>query len=289
MFIQLTALVHKKRLLPSRRMSPHNRMLIFHWLPPHNPLLIPTKLRLLEPTMYSLQPMQPLLQRLTEPIVRLDLVREYRVTGAIIGRVENVQESRSGRLGLVCHVAVERDAAVAACEEGVEFGRSGGAVSVNDVQFGMALWTSARGMDVVASKIPAEVERFLERQIGEILVAECYYFPLSDEESELVFAGGVELVELHSRDFGADAWGELFDFAVIGEEVLEGWVGVFAVLGVGEGLQGRVLLAVVPGWEVFWVLGGVSDCFPGNRSRDLPLHLSFHLLPRFVSLLWANP
>lgn len=54
--------------------------------------------------------------------------------------------------------------------------------------------------------------------------------------------------------FGANAWGELFDLAAFWEEIFESVVGGFAVLNVGKWLQRGVFLAVVPRWEVLWVL-----------------------------------
>lgn len=85
---------------------------------------------------------------------------------------------------------------------------------------------------MVTSEIPAEVKGFLQWQIGKILIPKCNYFSLGNEESKLVLAGCIELAELHSRDFGADGGGELFDFAAFGEEILESWVCAFPVLGV---------------------------------------------------------
>lgn len=55
-------------------MRPHNRMLILHRLPPHNPTAIPAKLRLLKTRMYSLQTMQSLLEWLGQTVVRLNLI-----------------------------------------------------------------------------------------------------------------------------------------------------------------------------------------------------------------------
>lgn len=87
------------------------------------------------------------------------------------------------------------------------------------------LGRSGRLVDVRGAIVLAEVERFLDRQVGEVLVAEDYDFLLSDEESELVFAGLVEAAELDAGDFCADVCGEIRDLGV-DQEVPEGWVGI---------------------------------------------------------------
>lgn len=101
---------------------------------------------------------------------------------------------------------MKRRATVATSEEGVKLRGSRSPVPVNDVQFREAFGTSTRRMDVVPAKIPTEVESLLERQMGEVLVAERDHLALGDEESELVFAGSVELAELNAGDFRADGW-----------------------------------------------------------------------------------
>jgi len=107
----------------------------------------------------------------------------------------------------------------------------------------------------VASEVAAEVKCFLQWQIGEVLIPECNYLSLSNEKSKLILSRGSQFAELDSRDLGADGGGELLDFAAFGKEIFESWVCIFAMLSVGERFQGRVFLAMVPGWEVLRVLG----------------------------------
>jgi hypothetical protein len=109
-------------------------------------------------------------------------------------------------------------------------------------------------MGVVTPKIPAKVKGFLQWQIGKILIPKRHYFSLSNEESKLILAGCAELAQLHSSDLGTDAGGEFLDFTAFGEEIFESRVCAFAVLGVRERFQGRIFLAMVPGWEVLRIL-----------------------------------
>jgi hypothetical protein len=54
------------------------------------------------------------------------------------------------------------------------------------------------------------------------------------------------------------------DFDTGAQQVWESRVGVFAVLDVLVGLEGRVLLAMVPGREVMGILPRISDAVKEN-------------------------
>jgi hypothetical protein len=74
--------------------------------------------------------MQPLLQILAKPIIRLNLARKQRITSHLRG-IKDIQEGGSRGLGFIRNVRVPGDAGIAVCEEGFEI-VAGGAVAVND-------------------------------------------------------------------------------------------------------------------------------------------------------------
>jgi hypothetical protein len=74
--------------------------------------------------------MQPLLQILTKPIIRLNLVRKQRITSHLRG-IKDIQERGSRGLGFIRNVRVPGDAGIAVREEGFEI-VAGGAVSMDD-------------------------------------------------------------------------------------------------------------------------------------------------------------
>jgi hypothetical protein len=113
-------------------------------------------------------------------------------------------------------------------------------------------------MDMMAPKISPEIQGVLYGEGGEVLVAEGDDLALCDEEGELVFAFIGQFRELHTGDFGARGRGELLDLGAGEEQVGEGRVCVEAVLGVCEGFEGWVFLAVVPDGEVVGELGSLS-------------------------------
>jgi hypothetical protein len=109
-------------------------------------------------------------------------------------------------------------------------------------------------MDVVTSKVSSKVQGLLKWEISKVLIAECYHFALSDEESELVFSCWGEFAELNASHFGSDDWSEFLDLAAFGKEVLEGWICALSMLDVGEWLQFGVFLAFVPSREIGRIL-----------------------------------
>lgn len=175
-----------------------------------------------------------------------------------LGGVEDVEEGGSGGLRLVRDVGVPGYTAVATGEEVVELAFA--ADAVDEVDLGVALWGAGGRVDVVASKVAAEVEGIFDGEIRKVLIAECDDLALGDEEGELVLAGGGELAELHAADFGAGCGGQLGDFATLDKKILEGWVGANTVLYVLEWLERRILLVIVVYWKVVWVFccGGTS-------------------------------
>lgn len=66
-------------------MSPHQRVLIRHRLPSHNPAAASAIFGLLESRVHSLEPMQPLLESWRQAVVCLNLVDESGVTANLRG------------------------------------------------------------------------------------------------------------------------------------------------------------------------------------------------------------
>ena len=116
---ELTSSINIQRLLSGRRMRPDQRMFILDRLPPDHASPLARESRLFKPTMHGRQAMQPLLQALTQPVIRLDLACKQRVT-ANLGRVKDIQERNPRRLFLIADIGVPGYAAVAAREEGLE-------------------------------------------------------------------------------------------------------------------------------------------------------------------------
>lgn len=68
------------------------------------------------------------------------------------------------------------------------------------------------------------------------MVAEDDDLALGDKERELVLCGWGQLAQLDACYFGADGGCQLLDGGPFCEEVFEGWIGIFAVVNVREGL-----------------------------------------------------
>lgn len=85
-------------------------------LPPLDAASLQRGIDLLDSRVHGLQPVQPLLERLAQPLVRLDGIRKHGV--ATGGRhIKCVQEGGARRLLLVRDVRVPRDGARALREE----------------------------------------------------------------------------------------------------------------------------------------------------------------------------
>lgn len=72
------------------------------------------------------------------------------------------------------------------------------------MKFRNSFWGTAGGVDVVTTEVGTEFKGVFDRNVGEVLVAESYYFALGNEQSELITACGRELAELDATNFGAN-------------------------------------------------------------------------------------
>jgi len=185
---QLTSRIDIKRLLASRRMSSDDRVLILHWLPPYNSTTISAELRLLKSRVHRLQSVQPLLQRLRQTIVRLHLAGKQGIA-ADLRRVEKSQKCYSRGLSFVGNIGMPAHSTGAVSKERVDLAASW-SVTVHNVKLGVALWTAARRVDVMAAEIGTKVKLLLGWDIGKVLVTESYNLALGNEECELVSSCG---------------------------------------------------------------------------------------------------
>jgi hypothetical protein len=106
---------------------------------------------------------------------------------------------------------------------------------MHEMNFRIAFRSTRGRVNVVTTEVASNVKSFLNGQVREVLVPECYDLLLGDEESEFVFASVGKLAELNAVDFRSDVRGEISDLGVL-QEVGEGWIGVLAALGVLERL-----------------------------------------------------
>lgn len=233
-------------------MGAHDRVLVGDRLATHDAAALVAELGLFDARVDGLEAVEALLEGGREAVVGFNLVDEGGVAAGL-GGVEDVEEGRSGGLGLIGDVRVPGYAAVAAGEEVVQLALASDAV--HEVNLGVALGGAGGGVDVVAAEVATEVEGIFDGEIGKVLVAECDDLALGDEEGELVLASGGELAELHAADFRAGCGGQLGDFAALDKEILEGWVGANTMLYVLEWLERRVLLVIVIDWKIVWVFG----------------------------------
>ena len=264
----LTLRVDVNGLLAGHRMSADDGMLIDNRLAALDAAARRGSVDLLDTRVSRLQTMQALAEEGAEAVVRLGGVDKKGVTA---GRrvVEDVQESRSGRLLLVGNVRVPGHGAGAVGEE--ELGAVVTRSAVHQVNLGVSLRRARGRVDVVAAEVGAVVEGLLDGQVGKVLVPEGDDLALGDEAGELVLAGVGQLAQLDAAHLGAGGWrqvGEL-DAAVLGKEVGVRRVGVLAVLVVLEGLERGILLSWVPGWEVVGVLYKEARSIYGNSCLTI--------------------
>jgi len=177
--------VDEKCLLAAGWVGADDWVLVGDRLAAHDASALAAELGLLDARVDSLEAVQSLLERWREAVVSLGLVDESSVTTGL-GGVEDVEESGSRWLCLVGDIRVPRDAAVAAGEELVDL--AGLAQAVDKMYLWVALWCAGGWVDVVATEVAAEVEGILDREIGEVLVAEGDDLALSDKEGELGLA-----------------------------------------------------------------------------------------------------
>lgn len=136
-----------------------------------------------------------------EPFVSFRLVDKESITAGG-GDVEGIQESCPRRLLLIGDITVPGNGVGAVIEEG-----SSGLVigtAVDEVHFGKPSWRSTCGVDVQTTEVLAKFESFLDWERGKVLITECDYLLLGDEEGQLVFARIGECAELCSPYFGTD-------------------------------------------------------------------------------------
>jgi hypothetical protein len=197
-------MIDKECFLSSGRMSPNNWVLVRHGFSSNNPTTLLAELCLLETRVNSLKAMQSFLNCWREAVVGLSLIDKCGIT-TNLGGVENIQERCAGRLALITNVRMPSNTAVAFSIKGIDLALV--TVSMNQMNFGIALWSTAGWVDMMMAKITAKVQSLLDRQVGQILVAEGDNFSLSDEQGKLVLSSWGELAQLNSRNFGAGAWG----------------------------------------------------------------------------------
>lgn len=62
-------------------------------------------------------------------------------------------------------------------------------------------------MNVVSTEIATKVKRFLNGEIGQVLVAEGDNLAFGNKTRKLVLAGVVELTQLNAANFSTNTWG----------------------------------------------------------------------------------
>jgi hypothetical protein len=125
---------------------------------------------------------------------------------------------------------------------------------MNKMNLRMTLRRSRGRMNVMTTEVASELESFCNGKIGKVLVSEGYYFALRDVAGEFVFAGIGETAQLNALDLSTDSGSEMGDLCVGSDEVGEAGVGVFAVVVVLKGFEGRVDLVFVPCGEIIGIL-----------------------------------
>ena len=125
-------------------------MLILHRVPSNNTATLSAELRLLEPAVHGLEPMQSLFDGWGEPPIRLDLVDE-RCVPAYLGGIEDIEEGCAGRLRFVRDIRVPCNRTVPVREERVQLALA--AVSVHQMDLGVPLRLTGSRVDMMAAKV----------------------------------------------------------------------------------------------------------------------------------------
>lgn len=130
--------------------------------------------------------MQALLKGGAQSIVGLDMI-DIDGISACLRIIQDVKKCRPGWLFLVCDVAMPGDAGRVLLKQVL----SGGVIrsAVHEMDLRMSFGAAIGGMDVQAAKVGAEIESFLNGQIGEILIEKYEDFSLSGKKGELILAG----------------------------------------------------------------------------------------------------
>lgn len=130
--------------------------------------------------------MQALLKGRAQPIVGLNMI-DIDGVSARFRVVQDVQKCRPGRLLLVCDIAMPGNTSRVFEQQILSGGVIGSAV--HEMDLGIPFGAAIGGMNVQAAEVGAEIESFLNGQIGKILIEKDEDFSLGGKESELVLAG----------------------------------------------------------------------------------------------------
>lgn len=152
-------MIDKQCLLAGGRMSPDNRVLVRHGFSSNNSTTLLAELCLLETRVNSLKAMQSFLNCWGETVVRLNLVDKSGIT-TNLGGVKNIQERCARRLTLITNVGMPSNTAVAFSIEGIDLALV--TVSMNQMNFGIALWSTAGWVDMMMAKITAKIQSLLD-------------------------------------------------------------------------------------------------------------------------------
>lgn len=248
--------VDVERLLARSRVRADNGMAVDDGLAPLDAVADSGGVDLLDARVGGPEAVQTLLEERAEALVGRDGIDEERVA-ARLRLVQDVQEGGAGGLLLVGNVRVPGDARRARREEGLV--RLVALAAVHQVNLGMALGSARRGVDVLAAKVRAVLQRVGDRQVRKVLVAEGNDLALGHVQRQLVLAGVGQRRQLDALDLAADGGRQVGARDALGEQVGERGIGILAVLGVSEGLQGRVDDGLVPGGEVVCVLSKLEQ------------------------------
>lgn len=164
--------IDEQGLFARRRVRSDERMDMTNRRSTDYPSHVLADVRLLGSRMDSLQTVQTLSELGRQSPIRLNLVHEERVSSTF-RLVQDIQESCSGRLSLVCDVGVPGDRAGSGGEKGVKCAipRS----PMHDMYLWMAFGGTTRGMDVKSAEAAHYQDEF-DHQI----YSWTYYFPNSN-------------------------------------------------------------------------------------------------------------
>lgn len=139
--------------------------------------LLHTSINLLDPRMRRLKSVQQLLKRRRQSIISLNSIRKEGIT-ASIRVIKDIKKRRSRRLLLIRNIRMPRHRADTRLEELLV--RLITRTSMHEMDLGMALWRTRRGVYVMTAEVAAELESFGDGEVGEVLVAEGDDFALGD-------------------------------------------------------------------------------------------------------------
>ena len=153
--------------------------------------------------------------------------------------IQQIQKGGAGGLILKGHVRMPCHR-VGVCGEKLG-ARSVVGTAVNQVNFGEALGSTRGLVDMVAAKVGAKFDGFVDGEFGKVLIAEGYDLPLGDEQGQLVLAFLGELAQLDPAHLSTNGRRELFNRSLaLGQKIREGCISILAVVVVLEWRQGSV-------------------------------------------------